>query len=95
VGKQIWSGLIDAFPDLHVTVDSEFGNDRNTAAEVTIGGTQRKDFLDIPNHGKHYELPHAFLLRFNDEGKITAITCYWDNLSFYSQLGVEPLRKAA
>ena len=95
VGKQFWSGLIDAFPDLHVTVKSAFGDDQNAAAEVTIGGTQHKNFLDIPNQSKHYELLHAFLLRLNDEGKITRVTAYWDNLDFYSQLGVEPLRKAA
>jgi ketosteroid isomerase-like protein len=44
VGKAIWSGIIDAFPDLTVTVQSVFGDERNAAAEVMIGGTQRKDF---------------------------------------------------
>jgi hypothetical protein len=42
VGKIIWSGLIDAFPDLHVTVQSLFGDERHAAAEIVIGGTQRK-----------------------------------------------------
>lgn len=87
VGKTIWSGLIDAFPDLHVTIQSIFGDERNAAAEIVIGGTQRKDFLQIPNQGEHYELPHAFLLRLNDKGQIASITAYWDNASFYSQLG--------
>jgi steroid delta-isomerase-like uncharacterized protein len=95
VGKQIWSGLIDAFPDLHVTPESLFGDPQNVAAEVVIGGTQRKDFLDIRSQGRHYELPHAFILRLDDQGLIRAITAYWDNVSFYSQLGVEPLPKAA
>src|SRR5690348_5599851 len=40
VGKNLWSGLIDAFPDLSVTVPNVFGDDRNMAAEVVIGGTQ-------------------------------------------------------
>jgi steroid delta-isomerase-like uncharacterized protein len=95
VGKKIWSGLIDAFPDLHVDAQSVFGDDRNVAAEVMIGGTQRKDFLDIPNQGKHYELPHAFILRFNSQKQIEQITAYWDNVSFYSQLGKQVLEKAA
>ena len=38
LGKSIWSGLIDAFPDLAVTVESIFGDERNVAAEVVIGG---------------------------------------------------------
>jgi steroid delta-isomerase-like uncharacterized protein len=95
VGKQIWTGLLDAFPNLHVRPQSVFGDEHNAAAEVIIGGTQRKDFLDIPNQGRHYELPHAFLLRLNEKQLITRIAAYWDNVSFYSQLGQEPMPKAA
>lgn len=95
VGRKIWAGLIDSFPDLHVTVESIFGDERNVAAEVVIGGTQRKDFLDIPSQGRHYELPHASILKLNDKRLITRITAYWDNMSFYSQLGKETMGKAA
>jgi steroid delta-isomerase-like uncharacterized protein len=87
VGKTIWSGLIDAFPDLKVTTHSVFSDGRNVAAEVMIGGTQQKDFLQIRNQGKHYDLPHAFLLELTESGRIDRITCYWDNASFYLQLG--------
>jgi steroid delta-isomerase-like uncharacterized protein len=87
LGKSIWSGLIDAFPDLAVTVESIFGDERNVAAEVVIGGTQQKDFLQIRSQGRHYDLPHAFLLQTNERSLITRITCYWDNASFYRQLG--------
>ena len=34
VGRAIWSGILDAFPDLAVTVQSAFGDERNVAAEV-------------------------------------------------------------
>src|SRR5690242_16566270 len=91
VGKTIWSSLINAFPDLRVTMNSAFGDTHHLAAEVVIGGTQNKDFLNIPNQGKHYDLPHAFLLDINDRGLITRITAYWDNASFYSQLGKNSL----
>jgi steroid delta-isomerase-like uncharacterized protein len=87
VGKCIWSGLIEAFPDLAVRVESVFGNESNVATEVVIGGTQQKDFFQIPSRGKHYDLPHAFLLDTNERYLITRITCYWDNASFYLQLG--------
>lgn len=95
VGKQIWTGLIDSFPNLHVRPESVFGNDSNAAAEVVIGGTQTKDFLDIPNQGKHYELRHAFILTLNEKQLITRVAAYWDNVSFYSQLGKQPMQKAA
>jgi predicted ester cyclase len=55
LGKSIWSGRIDAFPDLAVTVESIFGDERNVAAEVVIGGTQQKDFLQIRSQGRHYD----------------------------------------
>jgi predicted ester cyclase len=74
VGKTIWSSLIDAFPDLRVTMNSLLGETYHVAAEVVIGGTQKKDFLNIPNQGKHYDLSHAFLLEINDRGLITRIT---------------------
>ena len=91
VGKAIWSGLIDAFPDLRVRLESAFADQQNVAAEVMIGGTQKKDFLNVPNQNRHYDLPHAFLLKIGDRGLITGITAYWDNASFYSQLGKNTL----
>jgi len=77
LGKAFWSALIAAFPDLHVTVQSLFSDERHVAAEVVIGGTQQKAFLQIPSRGKRYELPHAFLLALNDRGQISSITAYW------------------
>jgi ketosteroid isomerase-like protein len=95
LGKAIWANLIDAFPDLHVTVQSMFGDECNIAAEVMIGGTQRKDLVfgevRIPSQSKHYELPHAFLLKLNEIGLITEIAAYWDNASFYAQLDKKTL----
>src|ERR1700676_4593476 len=87
LGKSIWSGLIDLFPGLGLKGQSIFGDEPNVAAEVVIGGTQQKDFLQIRSQGRHYDLPHAFLLQTNDRNLITRITCYWDNASFYLQLG--------
>ena len=95
LGKAIWPCFIDALPDLHVTVQSMFGDASNIAAEVMIGGTQRKDLVyaqvRIPSQGKHYELPHVFLLQANESGLITEVAAYWDNASFYSQLGEKTL----
>src|SRR5437879_5019309 len=55
LGKTIWSSLIDCLPDLRIRVQSIFGDERNAAAEVIIGGTQQKDIhygrMLIPNQG--------------------------------------------
>ncbi|HZD88438.1 MAG TPA: nuclear transport factor 2 family protein [Gaiellaceae bacterium] len=86
-GRELWSGLIDAFPDLHVTVESAAGDERHAVAEAVLGGTQERHYLQVPNQGERYELPHAFLVETDGEGLITEIAAYWDNASFYSQLG--------
>jgi SnoaL-like polyketide cyclase len=95
LGKAIWANLIDTLPDLHVTVQSMFGDERNVAAEVMIGGTQQKDSVfgqvRIPSQGKHYELPHGFLLQLDESRLITEVAAYWDNASFYSQLAKKTL----
>lgn len=94
LGKNVWSTLFDAFPDLSVTIPTLFGDDRNVAAEAVFEGTQRKDVFGIPNQGRHFELPQAFIFQIDDLGLITSITVYWDNASLYSQLGKTTLEGA-
>lgn len=87
-GKPIWTTLIDCFPDLgnelHSVVADEDGN---VAVEVTIGGTQAKDFGSIRNQGRRYDLPHLFLFHVDGEGLIDRIAAYWDTADWYEQLG--------
>lgn len=88
VGKAIWTALIDAFPDLTNAVTAvRADGEGNVAAEVTIGGTQAKDFGVIACTGGHYDLPHLFLFHVNDEGLIDDLVAYWDNVHWKSQLG--------
>lgn len=88
VGKAIWTALIDAFPDLTNAVATIRADGQgNAAAEVTIGGTQAKDFGVIACAGGHYDLPHLFLFHVNDEGLIDDLVAYWDNVHWKSQLG--------
>jgi steroid delta-isomerase-like uncharacterized protein len=88
IGKIFWTGLIDAFPDLtnEVTSTTDDG-DGNVAVEVTIGGTQAKDWGTIGTLGKRYDLPHLFLFRLADDGRIDRIVAYWDGADSYRQLG--------
>jgi steroid delta-isomerase-like uncharacterized protein len=88
VGKAIWTALIDAFPDLtNAMATVRADGQGNVAAEVTIGGTQAKDFGVIGCTGGHYDLPHLFLFHVNDEGLIDDLVAYWDNVHWKSQLG--------
>jgi steroid delta-isomerase-like uncharacterized protein len=88
IGKVMWTGLIDAFPDLTNEVTSMVADDQgNVAAEVVIGGTQAKDWGTIGNQGGHYDLPHLFVLHVDGQGRIDRIAAYWDGADFYQQLG--------
>ena len=87
IGKPLWTGLIEAFPDLTNEVTKIIsGNDGRVAAEVLISGTQAKDWGSIKSRGRSFRSPHLFVFRVNDD-KIGDITSYSDNASVRVQLG--------
>src|ERR1700734_3567097 len=88
IGRVIWSGLISAFPDLSNEVTSlSTATDGTVAAEVTLSGTQAAPWGVIASKGQRFNLPHLFVLHVNADGLIDSVTAYWDNASFYRQLG--------
>lgn len=87
-GKMLWTGLIDAFPNLTNEVHRVMaGADGGVAAEVTLSGTQARDWGTIGNAGRHYSLEHLFVFNINDEGQIERVSAYWDGAWFFEQLG--------
>ena len=88
LGRPIWEGLINSFPDLSNEVHSiTASEDGKVAAVVSIGGTQEKAWGPIAPAGKKYWEPHAFIFDVNDDGKIESLTAYWDSALIYRQLG--------
>ncbi len=88
LGRPIWEGLINSFPDLTNEVHSIIASeDGKVAAVVSIGGCQEKAWGPIAPQGKKYWEPHAFIFDVDDDGKIESLTAYWDNASIYRQLG--------
>lgn len=88
IGKVLWTGLIDAFPDLSTEVTSIHADSAgNVAAEVLITGTQAKVWGPIASAGKRFAVPHLFMLRVGDEGLIDSISAYWDGADLNRQLG--------
>lgn len=88
IGKVLWTGLIECFPDLTNQVMSIHGDAiGNVAAEVTIGGTQAKARGTVAAQGKRFAVPHLFLFRVNEAGLIDMISAYWDSAEMYQQLG--------
>jgi hypothetical protein len=63
-GRKLWGNMIDAFPNLTNSVDFIFSDlDGHVCAEVTIAGTQSKDFWGIKNLGMSTEISHASSLK--------------------------------
>jgi steroid delta-isomerase-like uncharacterized protein len=88
IGKVLWTGMIESFPDLNNTVNLLIeGEEGDVAAEVTFSGNQAKAWGPIGPSGKSFAVPHLFLFNVNESGRITDIRAYWDGASMNQQLG--------
>ena len=88
VGKALWTGLFEAFPDLTNDVTSLVVDGHgNIAAEVVVSGTQSAVWSTIGNRHRRFSLPHLFVFRLGDAGLIERITAYWDDAALRQQLG--------
>jgi ketosteroid isomerase-like protein len=88
IGKILWTGLIESFPDLSNEVTKIIsGNDGYVAAEIVLSGTQAKHWGSIKSRGRSFHSPHLFVFHINDDEKIDNITSYSDNASVRVQLG--------
>ena len=87
LGKAIWSGLIDAFPDITNTLDAAIAEDENSVrCQVLISGTQKKDFAGIENKGKHFDSDHIFIFHLDADNLIQRIQIQWDHEDLQKQL---------
>lgn len=88
VGKVLWAGLIDSFPDLGNEVTAlHSDDDGHVAAEVTMSGTQAKVWGTIDSRGRRFAVPHLFLFDVGGDGLIDRVTAYWDSADMHRQLG--------
>jgi steroid delta-isomerase-like uncharacterized protein len=88
IGKVLWTGLVESFPDLSNEVTSIYADDAgNVAAEVTLRGTQAKVWGTIDSRGRAFVVPHLFRFRVDNEGLIQEVSAYWDGAEMHRQLG--------
>jgi ketosteroid isomerase-like protein len=87
VGKALWTGLINSFPDLSNTVHTVAANDSgDVVVEVDISGTQQLAWGFVAPAGRHYREPHLFVFHVGEDLLIDGIAAYWDNASISRQL---------
>ncbi len=85
--KQVWTILLRAYPDLHVTVEDLIADADKLVARNTVTGTHEGEYMGIPPTGKSVTYNEIFIFRFV-EGRIAETWGVVDVLSQMRQLGV-------
>lgn len=78
--ENIWRGLLQAVPDFGVEVDEMIEAEGNTViVQALLGGAMPADVPGLVTKGKSDRIAHAYIIRYNADGKISRLDCYWDN----------------
>ncbi len=89
-GRDLVRALVGAFPDLWIRVRSLMTTTEVAIAEVTLEGTQARDFLGILNQEKHLDVDQAWMV-WAGAGRITGLRAYWCQNQLYRRLAVKRL----
>jgi steroid delta-isomerase-like uncharacterized protein len=87
--RQIWAGLLRAFPDIHVAVEDVIAAGDKVVSRQTVTGTNVGEYLGRPPTGKSVRYNEIFILRFAD-GRVAEIWGVVDVLAQLRQLGLVP-----
>jgi steroid delta-isomerase-like uncharacterized protein len=90
--KQVVANLRTAFPDLKFTIEDLVGEGDKVCARLTLTGTHRGVFFDIPPTGKTISVKEMTMIHFVD-GRMVASWVLNDMLGLMNQLGAGPKNK--
>jgi ketosteroid isomerase-like protein len=78
--ENIWRGFPRAVPDFGVEiVELIEGEDNTVTVQALLGGTMPADVPGVVKKGEVDRIAHAYIIRYDTDGKITRLDCYWDN----------------
>ena len=80
--KQVWTVLLQAFPDIRVTVNDAIAHHDKIVLRNTVTGTHQGQYRGLPPTGKTVTYNEMFIARFT-EGKVAEV---WGVVDVYSQL---------
>jgi predicted ester cyclase len=89
---QFFRSVLAAFPDVHITVLDQFGEDDKVVTRYRMTATHRGTFMDITATGKQVDFTGMLIDRVIN-GKIVEEWEEWDTLGMMQQLGVVPTVK--
>jgi len=87
--KNIMIAYLNAFPDLHVTLDDQIAEGDKVVNRLTFTGTHNGEYMGAPATGKQISSTAINIDRFLN-GKYVEIWNESDNLGFLQQLGAIP-----
>ena len=76
-----------AFPDLHIRIEDQIAEGEKVSTRITMTGTHRGDFLELPATGKPVRIQGVVLSRLQ-EGLIVQEWEFLDQLTLLQQLGL-------
>ena len=78
--EKIWHGFPQAVPDFGVEIAEMIpGTDNIIVVQALLGGTMPADVSGLVEKGEVRRIAHAYIIRYNRDGKISRLDCYWDN----------------
>jgi steroid delta-isomerase-like uncharacterized protein len=85
--KEMVTGLLGAFPDLHFTVEDQIVAGDKVAIRWSAEGTNSGAFGSVPATGRHIQIGGLVLDRVVD-GKVVERWEQWDQMGMLQQLGL-------
>lgn len=85
--KGVFSHLLRAFPDLHISVEDQIAEGDKVVSRNTVTGTHQGDYMGLPPTGKSVTYNEIFVVRFAG-GRIAETWGVVDVLAQMRQLGV-------
>lgn len=85
--KHVWAMLLEAFPDLHLTVEDMIAEEDKVVVRNTVTGTHRGEYMGLQPTGKSVTYNEIFIFRFVN-GRVAETWGVVDVLSQMKQLGM-------
>ncbi|GAB3435640.1 ester cyclase [Flindersiella endophytica] len=85
--KEVFVRLLQAFPDLHITVEDVIAEGDKVVCRNTVTGTHLGEYLGIPATGRSVTYKEIMILRF-DNGRVVETWGVVDVHAQLKQLGV-------
>jgi steroid delta-isomerase-like uncharacterized protein len=87
--KHVWAALLQAYPDLHLTLEDIIAEGDKVVVRQTVTGTHRGEYVGLAPTGKSVTYNEIFIFRFVN-GRIAETWGVVDVFSQMKQLGVIP-----